>query len=101
MSSRLAEDLKPEGNIQYKSDLQLILAKKLTPIKVIRRTCLKCMYGSYSAVRECQDTDCPCFPYRMGKNPKRKGIGGGIDRANKNSCLNSTVLLQDRSKVSS
>lgn len=46
----------------------------LTPIKAIRKWCLSCQ-ESCSLVRYCDDTECPLFPYRMGNNPKRKGIG--------------------------
>ena len=32
--------------------------------------------GGQKQVRLCETADCPLFPYRFGKNPNRKGIGG-------------------------
>jgi hypothetical protein len=48
----------------------------MTPLKAIRAKCLDCSAGSQKDVRECPITDCVLYQYRMGKNPKRKGIGG-------------------------
>ena len=45
----------------------------LTPIKAIRRHCLSCSGDSPKEVRLCVITDCPLYPYRLGKNPHRKG----------------------------
>ena len=49
--------------------------KRLTPIKAIRAKCLDCSGFQPSEVRNCYITECPIFPYRMGKNPNRRGIG--------------------------
>ena len=48
----------------------------LTPIKAIRAHCLDCMCGQATEVRLCPITDCSLYPYRMGHNPKRAGLGG-------------------------
>ena len=50
---------------------------RLTPIKAIRRKCLECSSGSYREVRNCIDELCPLWPYRLGKDPARAGVGGG------------------------
>ncbi len=50
----------------------------LTPIKAIRAKCLECSNHQPKEVRYCSITDCPLYPYRFGKNPNRKGIGGGV-----------------------
>lgn len=47
----------------------------LTPVKAIRAYCLECSNQQPSEVRDCHLTDCPLWPYRMGKNPNRKGMG--------------------------
>ena len=47
----------------------------LTPIKAIRKSCINCA-GSMGEVRKCPATSCPLYPYRMGRNPNRRGIGG-------------------------
>lgn len=38
-------------------------------LKIIREKCLDCCVGKHSEVRLCHITDCPLWPYRMGKNP--------------------------------
>ena len=50
--------------------------KRLTPVKAIRAKCLDCSGFQPSQVRNCDITECPLFPYRLGKNPNRAGIGG-------------------------
>lgn len=47
----------------------------LTPIKAIRAKCLECSGNQPSEVRNCLITECPLYPFRMGKNPNRVGIG--------------------------
>ncbi len=42
---------------------------KKSPLKSIREKCLDCCGYQYSEVRECHITDCPLWPYRMGRNP--------------------------------
>ena len=56
----------------------------VTPIKAIRAKCLDCV-SSPKMARECRESKCPLHPYRLGTNPKRKGIGGNpqIDRLSK------------------
>ncbi|MCK4462809.1 MAG: hypothetical protein KAU58_00690 [Candidatus Omnitrophica bacterium] len=51
--------------------------KQLTPLKAIRAKCLDCCGNHPSQVRKCDISDCPLFIYRLGHNPKRKGIGAG------------------------
>ncbi len=50
---------------------------KLSPLKSIRAKCVECSAGKPSEIRDCTVIDCPLFPYRLGKNPNRKGIGKG------------------------
>ena len=45
--------------------------KVLTPIKAIRAKCLDCCAGSPHEVRLCPCEDCPIYPYRMGRRPKK------------------------------
>ncbi|MDP1852916.1 MAG: hypothetical protein Q8L26_01725 [Candidatus Omnitrophota bacterium] len=51
-------------------------SNKVTPVKAHRARCLECQGNRPSLVRRCEDQNCHSFPYRMGKNPNRKGIGG-------------------------
>lgn len=41
-----------------------------SPMRVIRAKCLDCSHTAQE-VRLCVQTDCPCWPYRMGTNPFR------------------------------
>lgn len=48
----------------------------LSPLKAIRQKCLECMCDQPAEVRLCPCEDYPLYPYRMGHNPNRTGIGG-------------------------
>lgn len=51
-------------------------------VKLIRRVCLWCMgdHGlSPEYVKECHAVSCPLHRYRMGTNPRRKGVGGNAE----------------------
>ena len=47
----------------------------MTPLKSIRKYCVECSGGQYKEVKECVLTNCPLYPYRMGHNPSRQGLG--------------------------
>lgn len=49
--------------------------KRLTPVKAIRAKCLECSVGNVAEVRNCVIPTCPLYPYRMGHNPARAGLG--------------------------
>lgn len=51
-----------------------ILMKSLTPLWAIRRKCLDCV-STPKMVRQCEEGNCPLYPYRFGKDPRRKGVG--------------------------
>lgn len=44
----------------------------LPPLKAIRAKCLECCCDQVVEVRLCDMTDCPLWPFRMGRNPYRK-----------------------------
>lgn len=48
-----------------------------SPLKAIKAKCLECA-GRLVLVRNCNSGNCPLFPYRLGSNPRRRGIGGGL-----------------------
>jgi hypothetical protein len=50
--------------------------KHVTSLKAIRANCLGCGGGRPSEVRRCGIDDCPLHPFRMGRNPRRAGVGG-------------------------
>lgn len=49
--------------------------KPVSALKAIRLKCLDCSGQSQADVRDCVIPECVLYPYRMGKNPNRKGIG--------------------------
>lgn len=51
------------------------MEKHLTPLKAIRKKCLECSSGSTQEIKNCLIPECPLYSYRLGKNPRRKGIG--------------------------
>lgn len=52
------------------------MAEKFSPLRAIREKCLECSCGNALEVRECHIKACALWPFRMGKNPNRAGIGG-------------------------
>ena len=66
--------------------------KKLTPLQAIRHQCWDCQGGHemdwlcgdgtiekawrpYEEVKNCKNEHCSLWPFRTGRNPKRKGVG--------------------------
>ena len=47
----------------------------MTPLKSIRAKCLDCCCDQAQEVRFCPSQTCPLWPFRMGKNPNRAGVG--------------------------
>ena len=43
----------------------------MSPLKALRLRCIDCYGGSLKSVRGCTSTDCPSWPFRMGRNPWR------------------------------
>ncbi len=48
----------------------------LPPVKAIKKFCYYCVGENAKERKNCNITDCSLYPFRLGKNPKRKGIGG-------------------------
>lgn len=61
--------------------------REMSPYKIMRQKCLDCVGFQASEVRKCVCTDCPLFPYRMGKDPfksakcKAKKMHGNLAKA--------------------
>lgn len=49
--------------------------KNVTRGTAIRQKCLDCSGGSYGAVRNCSQTNCTLYRYRMGR--EQPGLPGG------------------------
>ena len=48
--------------------------KLLSPLKSIKQFCLACIGYSKKNRKECPDTDCELYNFRLGKNPNRRRI---------------------------
>jgi len=44
--------------------------KLATPIRSIRMKCYDCSNFQWNEVKWCTSSDCPLFPYRLGRRPK-------------------------------
>ena len=53
-------------------------AKSKAPLTVVKSMRAECLDRSEIAndVRDCGDEDCELYPFRMGRNPNRAGMGG-------------------------
>ena len=49
----------------------------LTPLRAIRALCMECCAWAPKEVKLCPNKHCPAYPYRLGHNPQRQGVGGG------------------------
>ena len=67
-----------------------------TPLRSIRRRCLQCAYTRREA-RNCSDQEnCHLFPYRLGRNPNRSGVGRERNLKGSNPPLNCGLGAPDR-----
>ena len=48
-----------------------------SPLRSIREKCIDCCAGNKAEVARCQMQTCALWPFRMGRNPNRAGMGGG------------------------
>jgi hypothetical protein len=71
---------------------------EMTPLKAIRAKCLECS-GSFIAVSKCGNIDCASFPYRLGHDPARRGIGGGLNNFRRKGPHSSGHLSQKKGIV--
>lgn len=54
-----------------------------TALRAIRAKCLDCCLGSTNEIKLCPSTECALYPFRLGKNPNRAGIGNAANFASK------------------
>jgi len=50
--------------------------RRLTPLRAIRKECLKCCGDNFYMVRDCPSTSCALWSYRLGRMPDPEEIGG-------------------------
>ena len=63
--------------------MEKVEKKIQSPVKAIRAKCKECTGGFLKEIRLCQQTECPLYHFRMGRNANRKGIGGQFGVRNK------------------
>ena len=49
---------------------------RLTSLLAIRAFCRECVGWKSLEVEKCTSALCPLYPFRFGRNPSRKGVGG-------------------------
>jgi hypothetical protein len=54
--------------------------KKRPSLRVLREFCLQCMGGNKGFILDCTSYNCLVYPFRLGKNPNRAGIGSSRER---------------------
>jgi hypothetical protein len=55
-----------------------LIADGATALRMIKRRCIDCSGGSAAEAKVCQETGCPLWSFRLGKNPNRAGHGGSF-----------------------
>lgn len=69
--------------------------KNKSPLKAIREKCLDCSGWQPKEVRLCPHAECPLYPFRLGKNPNRKGVGPAVPSFAPKTCVESEENLKD------
>jgi hypothetical protein len=62
-------------DIKQQQDSNSAREKRVSPLRAIRLKCLDCSGQLINEVRNCTITCCNLWPFRMGRNPNRAGIG--------------------------
>jgi hypothetical protein len=63
-----------EGYMSSTDELLALGHGKMPVLKAIKEKCLDCSGGSRAEVKHCLVTGCPLYPFRLGKNPWRRGV---------------------------
>lgn len=75
--------------------------KELTTLQAIRAKCLDCTCHQPKEIKWCPIKECDLWPFRMGKNPKRAGVGGKGKRFEKREVLPKSTVLQKFNRIKS
>jgi len=75
--------------------------KELTPLQAIRAKCLDCTCNQPKEIRLCPITECSLWPFRMGKSPKRAGVGGIGKRFEKREVVPKSTVVQKFNRIKS
>lgn len=70
------------------------------PVKAIRAKCLDCCCGQANEVKLRPCTDCPLYPFRLGKNPYRKLNLTDEQRAERAERMRNAILAKNDNSIS-
>jgi hypothetical protein len=68
---RDGQEVGRDPNQMTEEELVALGHSAMSPLKALRLRCIDCYGGSLKSVRGCTSTDCPSWPFRMGRNPWR------------------------------
>ena len=64
--------MKQINSINTKEEFEQEVKENTNVLRAIRLKCYDCSSYQSNEVRECIVTNCPLYPFRLGKNPFRK-----------------------------
>lgn len=64
--------MKQINSINTKEEFDQEVSENTNVLRAIRLKCYDCSCYQSNEVRDCIVTDCPLYPFRLGKNPFRK-----------------------------
>lgn len=64
--------MKQINSINTKEEFNQEVKENTNVLRAIRLKCYDCSSYQSNEVRECLVTNCPLYPFRLGKNPFRK-----------------------------
>lgn len=64
--------MKQINSINNKEEFNQAVKENTNVLRAIRLKCYDCSSYQSNEVRECIVTNCPLYPFRLGKNPFRK-----------------------------
>ena len=64
--------MKKINEIKTLEELNEAVRETTSPLSAIRLKCLECSVFEFTEVKSCIVSNCPLYPFRLGKNPFRK-----------------------------
>lgn len=64
--------MKRLSEIKNLNELDEAVKENTSPLRAVRLKCIDCSSYQFSEVKECNITNCPLHPFRLGKNPFRR-----------------------------
>src|SRR5215469_5934030 len=82
-----------------RAELEAMGHEPMSPMEVIRTSCLDCCAGSAHEVRCCVAMACPSWPFRTGKNPWRAPISEERREASRRNAARMHAASSDTVKI--